>query len=216
MTLIHRQLMMTLYGHDIWEAYEPTAAPNGVVDGWNGNHPSLRHLAETGEENKVVIDIGVWKGQSTITLANALRESEINGCVLAVDTFLGSPEHWGEAYFERRHGMPSLYNIFLDNVFHAGLTDYVIPVPQTSSTAVAVFRARGIDASLIHVDAAHEYEDVLRDVSNYWSVLRSGGTMVGDDYHETWPGVIRAAGEFSARTGRPLSIDPPKWIMQKA
>ena len=30
-----------------------------------------------------------------------------------------------------------------------------------------------------------------------------------------WPGVIRAAGEFSARLGRPMIIQSPKWILRK-
>jgi Methyltransferase domain len=104
----------------------------------------------------------------------------------------------------------------LSNVWAAGAADYVVPLPQTSTTAAKVLRDRGIFASVIHVDAAHEYEEVLRDVEEYWKLLRPGGFLIGDDYHETWPGVIRAAGEFSARMCRPLTIEPPKWILQKS
>lgn len=34
----------------------------------------------------------------------------------------------------------------------------------------------------ISVDGSHEYEDVLKDLENAWSVLNQGGYMVCDDY----------------------------------
>jgi hypothetical protein len=73
----------------------------------------------------------------------------------------------------------------------------------------------GITANIVHVDAAHQYKEVLRDAEDYWRILEPGGVMIGDDYHETWPGVIRAAQEFARRTGQQLTIDEPKWILKK-
>ena len=82
--------------------------------------------------------------------------------------------------------------------------------------AAVILQRLQVTAAVVHVDAAHEYEDVMRDAAAYWAILNPGGYLIGDDYHETWPGVIKAAGEFSAKVGRPLSIDGPKWILQKA
>lgn len=164
-----------------------------------------------------MIDVGVWKGQSTITMANAMKRNGIEGCVIAVDTFLGSAEHWAGkiANFRRINGMPDLYTTFLSNVCERELTDYVVPLPQTSATAAAILSSQNIVASLIHLDAAHNYEDVLRDAVAYWELLTPGGYLIGDDYHESWPGVVRAAGEFSATVGRPLGIEGPKWILRR-
>lgn len=207
--------MQTLYGGDIWASYEP-GPQQDAVEGWNGNHPSLKRLAASAGDH-LVVDVGVWKGQSTISMARAMKENGIDGCVIAVDTFLGSPEHWDSSrkLFARQHGMPDLYWTFLSNVVHAGVRDYVIPMPQTSVTAAMTLRRLKIRPALVHIDAAHEYEEVLRDAQEYWDILQPGGNLIGDDYHRTWPGVIRAAGEFSARTQCPLSIEPPKWILQK-
>jgi hypothetical protein len=90
-----------------------------------------------------------------------------------------------------------------------------VPLPQTSSNAAIVLRRLRITASVIHVDAAHEYEAVLQDAQVYWAILKPGGYLIGDDYDLAWPGVIRAAGEFSAKLCRPLTIEPAKWILQK-
>jgi hypothetical protein len=209
---VRNEVMQRLYAVDIWAGYSPSREVPPEVQGWNGNHPSLARLAEA--PGQIVIDVGVWKGQSTITMANAMRGNGIDGCIIAVDTFLGSPEHW-DSHLSRKYGMPDLYETFLGNVWNAGLTDYIVPLPQTSVTAAMVLRAKGISAKVAHIDAAHEYEEVMRDAVEYWSLLDSGGYLIGDDYHETWPGVVRAAGEFSARHSLPLVIEPPKWIVRK-
>jgi len=210
-----RRLMQTLYGHDVWQGFIPTRT-TANAEGWNGNHPSLKRLAAAAG-TQTVIDVGVWKGQSTITLAQAIKKARLDGCVIAVDTFLGSAEHWDRqaGLFTRTHGMPDIYQTFLSNVCRAGVTDYIVPMPQTSVSAALILQRLNISAAIVHIDAAHEYEEVLRDAQEYWKLLESGGYLIGDDYHETWPGVVRAAGEFSARLGRPLTIEPPKWIVQK-
>jgi predicted O-methyltransferase YrrM len=212
---LQRAIMDKLYGQDVWERLNPALVAD-EAQGWNGSHPSLRRLAQSTRDT-TVIDVGVWKGQSTITMARAMREAGIDGCVIAVDTFLGSAEHWDHTrnLFGRSHGLPDLYGTFLANVHAAGVTAYVVPLPQTSSNAAIVLRRLRITASVIHIDAAHEYEAVLQDAQDYWAILKPGGYLIGDDYDPSWPGVIRAAGEFSAKLCRPLTIEQPKWILQK-
>lgn len=214
MPALQLEIMQKLYGANVWDGYAATTNERDVVQGWNGIHPSLSRLKALGER-PLVIDVGTWKGQSTITLATAMKKRGLDGCVIAVDTFLGSPEHWNGEHFTRRHAMPDLYQTFLANVFAAGVHDYIVPVPQTSVTAAMIFQRLELQAAVVHVDAAHEYEEVMRDATEYWKLLAPGGYMIGDDYNDFWPGVIKAADEFSAQIGRPLTIDPPKWIMQK-
>ena len=146
-----------------------------------------------------------------------MRQAGIDGCIIAVDTFLGSPEHYtGQIdLFERVHGRPDLYDSFLDNVYYKQLTHLVVPFPQTSVTAAVLLKRRGIKAGVVHIDASQEYEDTLRDAEHYWALLVSGGYLIGDDYHVSWPGVIRAADEFAAGKGLELSIQMPKWIARK-
>jgi hypothetical protein len=211
------QVMHKLYGCNIWDGFEPSPVA-AEVQGWNGTHSSLDRLATAfPDAGTVVIDVGVWKGQSTITMANAMRRAGIDGCVIAVDTFLGSPEHWSgrNALFSRVNGLPDLYRTFLSNVNMAGLTRYIVPMPQSSTAAAIILGRLQIAPCVVHLDASHEYEDVMRDATTYWQLLKPGGYLIGDDYHESWPGVVRAAGELSAKVGRPLSIASPKWILQK-
>lgn len=63
--------------------------------------------------------------------------------------------------------------------------------------------------------SAHEYEEASRDMREYFSLLSPGGIMIGDDYHFSWPGVVRAANEFAAEQALPLMVESPKFIVQK-
>lgn len=214
MPALQKMVIDRLYGTDPWQGFVPDEA--AVLQGWNGDHDSLARLMTT-PGSKLVVDVGVWKGQSTIHMARSMRDAGIDGCVVAVDTFLGSPEHWNDTRLFKRHcGMPDLYRTFMSNVFAAGVQDYVVPMPQTSVTAAMIIARAGLSPSVAHVDAAHEYREVLRDAQEYWSILAPGGYLIGDDYDLSWAGVVRAAGEFSAQVCRPLTIEPPKWILRKA
>src|ERR1700722_1988275 len=108
------------------------------LQGWNSYHPCFARLIEQDRPN-VVIDVGVWKGASTIHMATLLKGAEIPGVVIGVDTFLGSVEHILNSdhhkLLRRRHGMPQLYWQFLSNVVHSGMTQRIVPLPQTSEGA---------------------------------------------------------------------------------
>jgi hypothetical protein len=43
-----------------------------------------------------------------------MKDAGLDGCVIAVDTFLGSAEHWDPAgnLFTRHHGLPDIYGTF--------------------------------------------------------------------------------------------------------
>lgn len=215
--MLAREIMQLLYRGDIYQGYVPGFPED--LQGWNSQAPALtRAIEDVGA--CIIFDVGVWKGASTIFLAEALRDRGVPGAVIAVDTFLGSAEHWvlkpdAPNPYRRRHGLPVLYDQFLSNVVRRRLQDYVVPMPQTSETAAAILHAAGVRAGIIHIDAAHDYASVLRDARAYWELLAPEGWLIGDDYHPTWPGVVQAADEFAVEVGRPLEADPPKWIVRK-
>ena len=217
MTAKTQKIMEQIYGDDIYRNFSPPFPED--LQGWNSDHPTFRRIVMASQPN-LILDVGVWKGRSTIFLANLLRESNLDGTVIAIDTFLGNAEHWNKdrdiyKSMRFRHGMPFLYWQFLSNIKHRSCEDYVVPLAQTSENAAKILHNFGIRANLIHIDAAHEYGAVLRDAHLYWDLLEPGGCLVGDDFHDTWPGVVQAATEFARFVDQPLGVEEPKWIISK-
>jgi hypothetical protein len=209
--------MQKLLGANIYAGFVPTFALD--LQGWNSISPAFEEIV--GETRPAVaVDVGVWKGGSTLFLAGLMRKHEIDGVVIGVDTFLGSPEHTmpGTDFFDlipRQFGRAMLYEQFLSNVVRSRMQDRVVPLAQTSIGAAIILGLTGIRAGLVHLDAAHDYGAVLADARAFWAVLEPGGYLIGDDYHASWPGVVKAADEFSKEIGIPLRIAGPKWIMRK-
>lgn len=56
---------------------------------------------------------------------------------------------------------------------------------------------------VVFIDGLHEYDQLTKDCSNYYSKLKEGGIFAGHDYHAI-EGVRRAADEFAAKVGREI------------
>lgn len=139
-----------------------------------------------------IIEVGTWKGASAFNMISACDRK----CkVYCVDTWLGSLEHY-DTIQRDSDGYPNVFKDFWKNVKDAGYEDIVVPVTLPSLCAAKYLASKGVQADVIYIDAAHEYEDVIADLRAYWKLLKSGGLMLGDDYHHTWEGVVRAANQF--------------------
>ena len=193
----------------LWHGRDPFANPPDDLrpldlQGWRSVHPFLDEAVQAFRPG-VVVEIGAWKGASTLHLARTLAAHGVDGTVIAVDTWLGAVDHWADptlfAELATEHGYPSLYRTFLANVLREGLADRVLPLPLDSVNAAELMRLRGVSADVIHLDAGHEEASVAADLRAWWPVLRPGGLLIADDYDSLggrFPGVTRAVDAFCA------------------
>jgi hypothetical protein len=184
-------------------------------------HPVFRQMIEE-LRPQIILEVGTWKGVSAIHMASLLKEMEIDGAVICIDTWLGGLEHlfnpshpvWGIGQFYK-HGYPTLYYQFLANVMHRGMEDTIVPLPNTSGIAARWLLHHHIQAGLIYIDGSHDEDDVYQDLVNYWKLLKKGGVMFGDDWNLDWVGVICAVNRFVKERQLQLQIAGDKWGIQK-
>jgi hypothetical protein len=190
----------------LWRGQDPFAGfPRHLYEvdlqGWGDQH---RWLTETIAELRplCVLEMGVWKGASVVRMAATLRDLRLDAVVIAVDTWLGSSEHWLHDFDQLgiEGGRPGLQKKFMNNVQSEGLADYVVPLPLDSLNAAALLAQHGIMPDIIHLDGGHDYPIVLADLHAWWPLVNPGGALIGDDYYNTgdWPGVKRAFDEYFA------------------
>src|SRR5215831_9546645 len=105
----------------IWHGLDPFAGfPQHLYEvdlqGWGEDHPYLTQSV-TEIRPRVIVEVGVWKGASVATMAARLKELRVDGVVLAIDTWLGSSEHWTTRHwFDNlaiEHGRPALQKMFM-------------------------------------------------------------------------------------------------------
>lgn len=151
------------------------------IQGWMSDK-ELAWLAERAKTHYRIVEVGSWKGRSTVALAE-----NTPGIVLAVDTWLGSMEHSAELIGPEGQ----LFQQFTENT--KGLP--VFPMQLLSASAAKAFDAMSFRVfDMIFIDAAHDYESVKEDILLWKALLQPGGLLCGHDYGQ-WPDVEKAVTE---------------------
>ena len=147
------------------------------VDGWLSKYEAelLFALARGVPEGQAIVEIGSYKGRSTVTMAAATRPGV---SVYAVDPHTG-----GVAAFERGEVVDT-WDEFRTNLVRAGASS-VVPVRLKSVDAAASYD--GPEVGFLFVDGWHSTEAVLADYEAWKRHLASKPTIVFDDWD--WPEV---------------------------
>ena len=152
-----------------------------AVDGWLHREEGrlLFRLARECAGRGAIVEIGSWKGKSTICLARGSLAGS-NTKVHAIDPHTGSPQH-----IEMFSGPVWTFEEFKRNIEAAGVKDVVEPHVDFSE---AVARTFDEPVELIFIDGLHEYEGVKADFDAWFPKVINGGRMA---FHDTtcWPGV---------------------------
>jgi predicted O-methyltransferase YrrM len=190
------------------------------LQGWASQHHYLTEAMES-ERPGLVVEVGVWKGGSTITMAKKAQELNLDCVVLAVDTWLGAWEHWtGDFYSDLKFeaGYPTMFYTFSSNVRSLGLTDFVLPLPLDSVNASFVISTLNMPIDVLHVDGGHNYSAVMADLNCWWPMIRPGGLYIGDDYFMDgimWGEVKQAHDEFFGQLSLPIENTGGKCRIRK-
>lgn len=168
------------------------------------------------------IEVGAWKGSTSVVFAEAIRKANPQACLVCVDTWLGSIEHFVNPPSEQwdlrpmmEHGFPRLYEHWMTTVLDAEVEDVVVPLANTSTTAAKWFARTGLRPGFVFIDAGHDEDDVTTDINAWWPLIAPGGVMAGDDWSPMWPGVEAAVSAFCTREGLKAQVSGPNWIVQK-
>lgn len=196
------------FGRDPLKDFPAHRSPTDL-QGWHSQHPYLaRAIAEV--KPKIVVEVGVWKGASVVTMAKEVQRQNLDTAIVAIDTWLGSSEHYLWEKFipdlDFEFGYPRLYHKFAANICNEGLAGIVVPLPLDSINGFQLLKEKGIRPDVLHIDAGHDYMSVMGDLKAWWPQLTPGGVLIGDDYFKSWlgkgkwPEVRQAFDEFFAAT----------------
>lgn len=135
--------------------------------------------------SEIILELGSFKGNTAALMADLLNRLERDNLVVSVDAFdlvtpdplnaQGSLQEWIEKNAKWKNRA----------VCVRGFTADVAKFIRTEC------------AALLIIDASHDYEFVRQDIASYLPVVKRGGVIFVDDYHElNYPGVFRATNEF--------------------
>lgn len=142
------------------------------IEGWLSKNESLLLylLAKSSPGN--IVEIGSWKGKSTVVLGQAVKENG-RGVVYAIDP------HKGEYGLMNGKLLPTFVE-FRKNIKNAGLENFVKPLVKTSQIANKNWHK---DISLLFIDGLHDPENALLDY-RLWNkyIIDNGYIVLHDAY----------------------------------
>lgn len=130
----------------------------------------LSGLAAAMPSGAIVVEVGSFRGRSTVAIAEGLQH--VHGArLVAVDTFAGDPG-WTEIA-----GVPEARRLFDRNTEGIGFLDVI----QAESVRAA---ERIDDGSIdwVFIDALHDYGSVREDIRAWAPKVKPGGLISGHDY----------------------------------
>ena len=167
---------------------------------WGGNSDVFSKFIEEKKPN-LILELGTFLGNSTITMAKHIKQLNLNCTIIAVDTWLGSEEHWltekcnlMHLYKNFEFGISAMYDQFLTNVLSEGAENYIIPMPTTTDTAYDVLKHNELFFDIIYMDADHRENVVYNDLKKYKNLINENGIIFGHDID--WDGVKNAVERF--------------------
>lgn len=166
------------------------------TEGWLTNKEG-RFLYKCAKKCKegVIVEIGSWKGKSTIWLAGGSLAGNKTP-VYAIDPHAGSSEH------QTMYGQVWTFDEFKKNIKKAQVGEVINPVVKTSEEAASEWDK---PVGFIFIDGAHEYEFVEIDFKSWFPHLIDGGIMA---FHDTF-GLPEIAGK------RILGFPGPRRVVEK-
>lgn len=134
------------------------------------------------------VEVGTWRGMSAAFMAVEIINSGKNIKFDCVDT-------WDWVPTSSTSGIPkeaydNLYDIFLKNI--EPVKSNVGIIRELSWEGAQHFEDNSLD--FVFIDAAHDYDSVLKDVTAWYPKVKTGGTIAGHDYQ--WDSVNRAVNEY--------------------
>lgn len=159
---------------------------------------------------KSFVEVGCKEGRTTGHILKTVPESR----VIAIDPWMKQEkgddptketyEDWDFADIEKQ---------FWENVGEH--KDRCEMLRMTSQGAALVKENAHWQYDLVFIDALHDYESVMHDISLWWPHVRQGGILAGHDFNHNWPGVERAVADHFNLMGVGVGFDSVWFVIKR-
>jgi predicted O-methyltransferase YrrM len=177
------------------------AVDAGRVAGWltRAEGMSLFAAARGVSAHLAIVEIGSFKGRSTVCLAKGARAGQ-GAWVFAIDPHRGNLEH------QRQFGPIDTFADFVHNVEAAGVADLVAGI-RDESVSVACRFTRTV--GLLFIDGNHACRAVREDFRSWLPLVANGGLVAVHDSWQIWGPHAVTAGQLlsSHHIRRPQLVD---------
>jgi len=164
-----------------------------------------KNIVERSNNNSHFVEVGTWKGMSACYMAVEIINSNKNIKFDCVDTW----EYVPTSIEITENQCAGLFDIFLENI--KPVNHVINIVKSTSWEAANKYEDKSLD--FVFIDAAHDYESVIKDLNGWFPKIKKNGIIAGHDYHFN-VGVYPAVNEFFKKIKLPVKQISTSWLVE--
>jgi hypothetical protein len=186
-----------------------------TVEGWFDFEDVYSAAVSKAQDGAHFVEVGSWFGKSTVYMGVEVLNSGKSIRFDAIDHWGGSPDEMAETGMEtpmfkylQNNSVEDAYNTFLNNI--EPCKDYITVVRGDSMKLVNDYKNNSLD--FVFIDSDHSYENVKKEILNWWPKLKVGATIGGHDYNH--PPVSRAVFDTLGRLGV-IHVFNRSWVVLK-
>jgi len=163
-----------------------------------------------------VVEIGSYRGESTKVWAE--NYSDVTAIdpwdfIVTSDTLKDFVNHLDK--HKDRIDWNNLTTLLtgVEHSFDEAMKPYnITKLKMRSNEAIKQFEDQSID--MVYIDAMHDYDAVLKDITLWFPKIKDGGFVSGHDFdEERWPGVVKAVHDL---LGEPEKVfQDTSWVWKK-
>ncbi len=153
-----------------------------AIEGWMSRQ-ELEWLSEQASRCNLIVEIGVWRGRSTMAICDSCP-----GLVIAIDHFRGNRD---QQVCRDAAEAEDLFAIARKNLSeHIDSRRLVLKAIDSRDAIAILHRDVGRTVDMVFIDGGHDFDIVLGDIQNYRKLIKEGGMICGHDLNED--GVFKA------------------------
>ncbi|HET6255860.1 MAG TPA: class I SAM-dependent methyltransferase [Puia sp.] len=147
------------------------------IPGWFDYQQLYRDAVDRAKDGDVLVELGVYLGQSAAYMAGLIKDSGKKVHFYAVDLWKKTVDN------DHADVNEDIFQRFWHNMNLCGVSEFITPLQMSTAEAAAYFREREISLDFAFVDANHTYLYVKADLENYKPLIKPGGVLAGHDIY---------------------------------
>jgi len=158
-------------------------------ESWFNYADLYKRMVDRASDNSHFVEVGSWKGRSASCMGVEIINSNKKIRFDCVDTWIVPSYIMG--YVNTRHNIDDdILPIFMETI--SPVKEVVNPVRSISWEAASLYENNSLD--FVFIDACHDYDSVLKDVSAWYPKVKVGGIIAGHDYESE--NVVKAVNDY--------------------
>jgi len=210
--IVRAELVRELWSDDDPFKYTNTKNVDEAYPHTNIRESHIEAILQIQEGVLFWLEVGSMLGGSAIRTARVVKQKQMDALsIICIDPFTGDVNMWAWErnlkeqnqfrFLKLEHGAPTIYSRFMANVYANHAHDTIMPIVASSIVGMKLLE-RLLSEGRLHsrpdvlfLDSAHEADETFMELQHAWSLLRTGGILLGDDW--SWSSVSNDVRRFA-------------------